>query len=177
MKNSDNDILLSKLDYLKKVSLFKGLDEKKILIMMEKMKVEQIEAENVFIKEGSVGSDLYILLEGEVEISKSLVLPEWIQTVQKQEKSLVHLSEKHYPFFGEMALYEDQSERSASIITKRSCLMARISKNDLWKIFNQDNEIGMIVNRNIAAELVNRLRKANKDILKLTTAFTLALEG
>jgi CRP/FNR family cyclic AMP-dependent transcriptional regulator len=116
-------------------------------------------------------------LDGEVEISKTLVLPEWVQTTQKTDKSLIRLSEKHYPFFGEMAIYEEQSERSASITAKRPCLIARISKKDLWHIFEEDYEIGMIINRNVAAELVKRLNKANKDILKLTTAFTLALEG
>lgn len=177
MKNTDQEILKNKLDYLKKVSLFTGLEEDKIRVILDKMIVEQIESEITFIQENSIGNDLYILLEGEVEISKSLVLPEWVQTTQKTDKSLVRLSEKHYPFFGEMAIYEEQSERSASITAKRSCVIARISKKALWNIFERDHEIGMIINRNVAAELVKRLNKANKDILKLTTAFTLALEG
>lgn len=177
MKSTDRQILEDKLDYLKKVSLFSGLEENKIRVILGKMIIEKIEAETTFIQENSVGSDLYILLEGEVEISKSLVLPEWVQTTQKKDKSLIRLSEKHYPFFGEMAIYEEQSERSASITAKRPCLIARISKKNLWTIFENDYEIGMIINRNVAAELVKRLNKANKDILKLTTAFTLALEG
>lgn len=177
MKNADRHILEDKLAYLKKVSLFTGLEENKIKVILDKMVVEKIEANTTFIQENSVGSDLYILLEGEVEISKSLVLPEWVQTTQNKEKSLIHLSEKHYPFFGEMAIYEEQSERSASITAIRPCVMARISKKELWDIFKKDHEIGMIINRNVAAELVKRLNKANKDILKLTTAFTLALEG
>ena len=177
MKVADKKLLESKLDYLKKVSLFAGLEENKIRVILDKMVVEKIDAETTFIQENSIGSDLYILLDGEVEISKSLVLPEWVQTTQKTDKSLIRLSEKHFPFFGEMAIYEEQSERSASIKAKRSCLIARISKKDLWHIFEQDHEIGMIINRNVAAELVKRLNKANKDILKLTTAFTLALEG
>jgi CRP-like cAMP-binding protein len=177
MKNTDRKFLESKLDYLKKVSLFAGLEEDKIRVILDKMIVEKIETEVTFIKEYSTGSDLYILLEGEVEISKSLVLPEWVQSTQKTDKSLVQLSEKNYPFFGEMAIYEEQSERSASITTKRPCIIARISKKDLWNIFKKDHEIGMIINRNVAAELVKRLNKANKDLLKLTTAFTLALEG
>jgi len=177
MKNTDKEILFPKLEYLKKVSLYKDLDEDNIKVILSAMKVQKIEANSIIIKEGTTGDDLFILLEGEVEISKSLVLPEWVEAAQHQEKSLVRLSEKNYPFFGEMTIFEQESERSASITAKRSCLMAKISKLDLWKIFEKDNHIGMIINRNIAAELVKRLRKANKDILKLTTAFTLALEG
>ena len=177
MKKADKEILENKLEYLKKVSLFAGLEEDKIRVILSKMIIKKIESETTFIQENSIGSDLYILLEGEVEISKSLVLPDWIQNDQMTDKSLVRLSEKHFPFFGEMAIYEEQSERSASITAKKPCLIASISKQNLWNIFENDHEIGMIINRNVAAELVKRLNKANKDILKLTTAFTLALEG
>ena len=43
--------------------------------------------------------------------------------------------------------------------------------------WSKDNTIAAIIYYNIAAELCKRLIKSNKDILKLTTAFSLALEG
>ncbi len=169
--------LLSKMDYLKDVSLFRDLTENEINTVVAEMKVREIEAGQFFIKEGDSDNTIYILLEGEVEISKSLVLPQWIQSSQKQEKSLLHLSEKHHPFFGEMAMFDDIAERSASVKTIKTCLMAMLTKKDLLSICEKDTRIGMLIYHNIAAELVVRLRKANRDILKLTTAFTLALEG
>ncbi len=177
MKISKTKTLLSKLDYLKKVPLFRDLNEKQIKSIIASMHIEQIEKEQFIIHEGDAENNLYILLSSKMKISKSLVLPKWIQAAQKQEKSLIRLSEKHHPFFGEMAMFDDEPERSASIKAIQSCLMAFITKKDLLKILKSDPEIGMIIYRNIASELVIRLKKANKDILKLTTAFTLALEG
>lgn len=57
------------------------------------------------------------------------------------------------------------------------CTIAFCTKDKLIREIEKEPAIGTIIYRNIASELVKRLRKANKDILKLTTAFTLALEG
>jgi len=51
-----------------------------------------------------------------------------------------------------------------------------MGKGDILKILDQDAKTGAIVYKNIAVKLTRLLIKANKDILKLTTAFTLALE-
>ncbi len=177
MRTVKENILKERLDYFKKVSLFGDLKEEQILLMIDKMHVKEFKSNDLIIKEGGSDNTLYILLEGEVEISKSLVLPQWIQVAQKQEKSLVHLSEKHFPFFGEMAMFGDEPERSATIKAVRPCLMATLTKKDLLSILEKNPIIGMLVYRNIASELGKRLRKANHDILKLTTAFSLALEG
>lgn len=177
MRSEDQKRLKQKMEYFKKVSLFNDLDDKEIEQLISIMKLVEFDAGSSVIQEGSSGSNLFILLEGSVEISKQLILPEWIKSEKKQEKSLLRLSEEHYPFFGEMAMFDDEPERSASIKTIRNCLMASISKKDLESVIEKSPSIGMIIYRNIASELVKRLRKANKDILKLTTAFTLALEG
>ena len=87
------------------------------------------------------------------------------------------LTEKHYPFFREMALFLDKPERSATVKARKKCTLAMFEKKDLLNVFDNDADIGSKIYKNIATELVERLKKANKDILKLTTAFTLALEG
>ncbi|RLD16042.1 hypothetical protein DRI50_02835, partial [candidate division KSB1 bacterium] len=68
-------------------------------------------------------------------------------------------------------------KRSASIITKSPCIMASITRNAFEKVAMEDKDMGMRVYRNMAGEIATRLRRANKDILKLTTALSIALEG
>ncbi len=177
MTTKKNEQLLKRLDYFKKVSLFHGLNEEQIKSLIRIMQQENFETDSFIMREKESGSKLYILLKGEVEISKSLVLPQWIQSVQKSEKALIRLSEKHYPFFGEMSMFEEQAVREASIKATKPCEMVCMEKEAFEKILLKNPETGRIVYRNIAYELVQRLRKANRDILKLTTAFTLALEG
>ena len=46
-----------------------------------------------------------------------------------------------------------------------------------WWVLVTMTTVGSIIYHNIATVLTQRLIKSNKDILKLTTAFSLALEG
>lgn len=161
----------------KKVSLFSGLDDHQIERMISLMTMREFDSGEFVMHEGESGTEIYILLEGEVEISKSLVLPQWVQSAQNQEKALIRLSEKQFPFFGEMSMFGDTATREASIKATKACRMACMEKDVLMAEIKKDPKIGTIIYYNIASELVKRLRKANKDVLKLTTAFSLALEG
>ena len=64
-----------------------------------------------------------------------------------------------------------------TVKARKKCTLAKFEKKELLNIFDNDADIGSKIYKNIAAELAERLKKANKDILKLTTAFSLALEG
>ena len=62
-----------------------------------------------------------------------------------------------------------------SVITTKPCTFAIIYKSDFINLAESNKEIGYILYKNIATVLAERLRKANNDILKLTTALTLVL--
>ena len=165
------------LSFFKKVMLFKNLSDSQILKVVAGMQIAEVQPGKIITKEGSGEETLFILLEGEVEITKQLVLPVIAPPQDRMEKSLVVLTEKQFPFFGEMALFVDKPERSATVKARKKCTLATFDKKDLLNVFDNDADIGSKIYKNIATELVERLKKANKDILKLTTAFTLALEG
>lgn len=176
-KNENHAFLVNKLDFFKKVPLFYELKEEQIKRILRVMEVERFAENEYVMREGTVGDKMFILLEGRVEISKSLILPEWLPVYNKQEKSLLHFSDSDHPFFGEMVMLGDTSERSASIITKTACIMASITRTAFEKVAEKDKDLGMRVYRNMASEIATRLRRANRDILKLTTALSIALEG
>ena len=164
-------------DFFNFVSLFQELDENHIKKIMEMMTISEIKRGEMITREGDHGDSMFILLKGEVEISKSLFLSPLSGEDSLQEKSLIRLNEDQHAFFGEMALFLENPERSASIKALRPCKLAGIKKQDLLKILNEDHYIGSIIYKNVAIELTKRLIKANRDILKLTTAFSLALGG
>jgi len=169
--------LKTQLLYFKKVLLFKGLFDEQIMELIGIMKSRVFSEGELLTREGAREDSLFILLKGEVEISKSLLMPLWDDETQPQEKSLIHLSEKDFPFFGEMALFENFPERSASIRSLKPCTVAILEKKEFINILREKPEIGSMIYKNIATVLTRRLVKANKDMLKLTTAFCLALEG
>lgn len=168
---------IDQLPFFHKVSLFRGLSEGQIKKIVPIMHTADFAPGDLITQEGANEDTLFILLQGEVEISKHLLMPLVDGMSDKQEKSLIRLSEKDHAFFGEMVLFEEKPERSASITALKHTTVAILNKNDFLKILEQNPEIGFIITRNIATELTHRLVKANKDILKLTTAFSLALEG
>ena len=49
-------------------------------------------------------------------------------------------------------------------------------KDDLFAICQSDPDIGYVIMRNVASIVTDNLIKANTNVLKLTTAFSLILE-
>jgi CRP-like cAMP-binding protein len=136
------------LSYFKRVSLFRHLDEAQIKKIIALIKI----SESLYISPSSNKQSL-------------------------QEKALNRLTERSHSFFGEMALFLEKPERSASIKAVKPCTLAVLEKRRLLNILDKDPIIGSIIYKNISTELCKRLIKSNKDVLKLTTAFSLALEG
>ncbi|TFH00870.1 MAG: cyclic nucleotide-binding domain-containing protein [Calditrichales bacterium] len=170
-------LIIGHLSFYQKVSLFEGLNEKQLKSIMEIMTLSEIKKGDLITREGEIGDSMFILIKGEVEISKSLFLPQMADQAVLQEKALIRLNDKQYPFFGEMALFIDQPERSASIKAVKPCTLTVIQKKALLTLLERDHTIKSIIFMNIGVVLTKRLIKANKDILKLTTAFSLALQG
>lgn len=175
---------------LSKAAVFKGISKEKLAKITAIMAIKNFPAGQLVFKEGEYGDSIYILLDGEVEVSKSLVLPSYMRTgtggetgvYQKdpfgdpRDRSLVKLTSKGFPFFGEMSLFDKESVRSASVRTTTLCKFAVIHGIEFIKLTESDHEIGYRTFLNIARVLSDRLNKTNSDLMKVTTALGLALE-
>ncbi len=164
------------IGFLRKIPLFVGLSDDKLEIIKRIIKEKTVETGSVIIKEGSQGTEMFILLDGEVEVSKSLLLKIAGHGMDQRDKSLIRLTGDDYAFFGEMALFDSHAERSASVIAKSKCIIAEIPQEDFFKLTESDHEIGYRVLKNLITIISNRLDKTTQDVLKLTTALSLALE-
>lgn len=161
---------------LGRTAIFSGLPEKKLEKIASLMKTEDFPAGHVVMKEGEDGGFLYILLDGEVEVSKSLVLRQTGVIADPRDKSLTRLTSRKMPFFGEMSLFEKDSSRTATVRTVTPCTFAVIGLAELVELAESDHEIGYRTFMNISWALSERLSKTNNDLLKVTTALGLALE-
>jgi CRP-like cAMP-binding protein len=159
-----------------KTAVFAGLPEEKLAKISAIVKVVEFPANHIVMKEGESGESLYILVEGEVEVSKSLVLRSSAASIDPRDKSLIRLSSKSLPFFGEMSLFQKESMRSATVRSVSPCRFAVIELADLVTLAESDHEIGYRTFLNISWVLSERLGKTNDDLLKVTTALGLALE-
>lgn len=164
------------IEFLKNIPLFNGLPDEKLERIRTLIVEKVVEADTTIIKEGEKGNEMFILLDGEVEVSRTLLLKVAGHGMNQHDKSLIRFNGNHYAFFGEMALFDENSERTASVIAKTKCALAVISQESFFQLAEADNEIGYYVLRNIAKIISVRLEKTTKDVLKLTTALSLALE-
>lgn len=165
-----------KNEQLKNYKIFENLSDEQIDKFHPAIKKEKIDRGNKFIVEGDEGDSIYLLLDGEVEINQALTLSVNKGKSDTREKSIMMLSDKDFPQFGEMSIFSDGDVRTANVRAQTNCTLAKIAKIDLFQICNDNPEIGFQVMRNLGRIITKNLIKANQNVLKLTTAFSLILD-
>ncbi|MFA5832507.1 MAG: cyclic nucleotide-binding domain-containing protein [Bacteroidota bacterium] len=164
------------IDFLEKIPLFIGLTRIEIEHVRSIMTIRTITEGSFIIKENEQGHEMYILLDGEVEISRTLLLKISGSGMDHRDKMLNKLTADDYAFFGEMGLFDEKSERSASVIAKTRCTVAVLERDTFFHLTETNKDIGYVIVKNILKIVSDRLDKTNRDVLKLTTALSLALE-
>ncbi len=172
-----NEICEYNPQILKDYEIFSGLSEDQIDKFCKVIVPVEFNKGDTILQEGDKGNSILILLDGRVEISQALTLKTNASPSDTREKSLILLSSDIRPFFGEMSLFSDDDKRSATVKAVSICKIARVDKNDFFSICDKYPVIGHHVMQNIARVLSRRLKQANLNVLKLTTAFSLILES
>lgn len=155
--------------------IFKDLSDSQLGEVCDKFVERKYNQDEIIFSEGDVGTSLFLLLEGEVEITQALTLDIDHSEVDNREKSLIRLNADSKTLFGEVGLIEEDGVRTATVKTTSKSLIARLSKMDFNDLTEKDPVLGTKLLRNIAAVLCQRLRTTNANVLKITTAFSLAL--
>ena len=103
--------------------------------------------DSVVVREEEVGRSFFIIIEGEVEVTK------------QAEGQTQHVVQRHRAgdFFGEMALIE-ASPRTATVRTLTPSTLLEISKDDFDKVLSQHPAMALTVMR----ALTQRLRQADQ---------------
>jgi CRP/FNR family transcriptional regulator, cyclic AMP receptor protein len=169
--------MASSLDYrsLKSAKMLDGLSDEQLRNFWDAGRLITIPTGDSIIKEGDVGDEMYILLEGVVEVSQTLLLKMGHTGIGEKEKTLIRLEGSLKPCFGEMSLMEN-AERSATVSSLTDSRVLVIDRAHFNELLEDDPSLGITILRNTLAIVSTRLRKANSDVLKLTTALSMALE-
>jgi CRP/FNR family cyclic AMP-dependent transcriptional regulator len=114
------------------------------------------------IREGEYGDELYIVLNGEIEIQKhTLQHEQYTVTTLNADQSSINV--------GEIALI-DNDRRSASVLAKTDCECLVISRDDFIKFGDENPRAGLAITRAVASQLSAYLRKSNTDVITLFSA-------
>lgn len=135
---------------LKKINLFENFTDQELEKIRMICEGEYFKTGEIIFKEGDAGEKCYMILKGEVRISK------FIPNIG--EEALAVMKEGEY--FGEMALI-DHYPRSAHAIANTDASLLTVKKTDLQTIFITDRELGFKFLWAFTKTLSQRLRDMN----------------
>jgi CRP/FNR family transcriptional regulator, cyclic AMP receptor protein len=176
-----------------RINYFAGLSEDQATKVARIVKTRSVPAGDDIITDGESGDSMFLLLQGQVEVSKNLYVKGG-DGFHQARKAMIRLESKEPPpmekpqnpsnvltipgffAFGEMALFDEKSKRSATVTAITDCDLGVIQNADFVALAEADTSLGFRVFMNIARKLSEDLNRANQDVLNLTTAFSFALQ-
>lgn len=159
---------------LKRVVILNDLDDNELEGIASICREVRINAGTIIMNEDEIGGTMYFFMQGEVNVSKSLTMKIGRKGFENTEKSMVKLNADKVSFFGDMAMFQDEP-RSATITASTDCILYEVGRNDFNMFVKSNPDAGVKLLLKMAQTLSSRIRKGNEDILKLTTALSIAL--
>lgn len=121
------------------------------------------------INEGEQGDELFIVLEGKIDIlKKTLQNEKYVVTTLNAQDGGVYV--------GELALI-DNDRRSASVEAKTACECLVLNRENFIKFGDRYPEIGLNITRSLAVQLSQKLRKTGADVITLFSALVEEISG
>ncbi len=138
---------------LRQVAIFKDLDDGELARVAEVCRPQEFLSGEYVFKEGESGNRLYLIVEGEVRISRTIP--------GSGEEALAVL--KAGALFGEMAVF-DRSERSTDAISNGGTKCLTIARSDFELLLDFNRDIAYKVLWACVRLLSGRLRNTNDSL-------------
>ncbi len=141
---------------LRGVAIFQDLDDGELARVAEVCRTKEFVSGEYIFKEGEAGSRLYLIVEGDVRISR--VVP------GSGEEALAVL--KPGALFGEMSVF-DRSERSTDAIANGPVTLVTVSRPDFEILLDFNREMAYKILWSMVRLLSSRLRVTNDNLRSL----------
>jgi CRP-like cAMP-binding protein len=159
---------------LRKVGILEDLDVADLAKVLAISRRVAFKSGETIMREGEQGETMYFFVEGQVDVTKNLTLKLGDKDFASAEKSMNKLSADKVSIFGEMSVFGPEP-RSATITASSDCVLYSVNRTEFARLCDENPRIGLSIVRRIAAVLCARVRKGNEDVLKLSTALSIAL--
>ena len=148
---SDEDMIRG----LKTFKIFSRLPDEDLACLAEVMEEKNFPAGTVILREGDSGDQMFLLLEGSVDVLKTTLFGEPYVTAS--------LKDSYHCSFGEMALI-DEGTRSATVRAKTDCRTLALSAEEFQRFCREYPAIGVELLMAVSATLVRNLRAENENL-------------
>ncbi len=142
------------LNVLGRVDIFKGVPREDLLEVAKICSARSYRAGEVVFEEDSEGDELYVIHRGSVEV---LI---WARTPEGETRLSAINTIWEGRSFGEMVLIGGGT-RSATIRCAQDCLLLVLNRFEFDRLCEHNPQIGYRVMRNIAEDLVYKLRSSS----------------
>ena len=140
-------------ELLKRVTIFKDLDEDEIKQVAEVCREERFVSGEFIFREGEHGNRLYLIVDGEVRISRD------VPGIGEEALAIL----KAGALFGEMAVF-DRTERSTHAISNGGTTALTISRPDFEMLLDFNRELAYKVLWACVRLVSARLRSTNDSL-------------
>ena len=132
----------------KRMPIFRYLNYKELVRVMNITEVHDFDAEETIIEEGSPAQDMFIILEGKVRL-------------HKDDSFITNLEPGDH--FGEMAMV-DSAPRSASASAAERARLLVMRRSDFYDIIRDESQLSVKLLWSFVQVLAQRLRKTTADL-------------
>lgn len=141
------------IELLRNVAIFNDLDDAELAEVAELCREEKFVSGEYIFREGENGNRLYLIVEGDVRISRDVP--------GSGEEALAVL--RPGSLFGEMAVF-DRSERSTHAISNGGTTALTITRPDFEMLLDFNRELAYKVLWSVTRLLSTRLRNTNDSL-------------
>ncbi|MBA2652966.1 MAG: cyclic nucleotide-binding domain-containing protein [Tatlockia sp.] len=141
---------------LEKIPILSGLTAKEIQYIAPCLEEKKFEKDEVILSQGSLGGELYLLIDGSVSVD--IVLP------GNCKKNLMSLGKGQ--LFGEITFFSDVLV-TASVVAEKSCVCMVFNHNALESLHFIKPETAYKIEKEITQQTANKLILNLKSILEL----------
>ena len=140
---------------LESFPLLNRLSDEELSCLAAVMEVRTFPAGTEILREGETGDDMFLLLEGSVDVLKTTPFGDRYVTAS--------LNDSYHCTFGEMALL-DRGKRSATVLAKTDCRALALGHEAFQRFCREHPTIGLELLMAISATLVHDLRMENENL-------------
>ncbi len=140
---------------LKSFPLLRSLSDEELGSLAEVMQERSFPAGTEILREGEAGDELFLLLNGSVDVLKTTPFGDRYVTAS--------LVDSYHCSFGEMALI-DRGKRSATVLAKTDCRTLVLGYEAFQRFCREHPTIGLELLMSISATLVHDLRMENENL-------------
>lgn len=147
-------------NFLKRIELFKSLNETQLGIVIDKLKVENHKTGTMIFNQNNIRQNLYIIVDGEIELIR--------RTAYGSEKRLSIFGK--FDFLGEGALMDDSPHSTSARTTSETTTLA-LSREKFKELLAENSLIAMDILSKIARVISRRISSANTKVVNLAAQY------